>query len=1082
MKKLFKKLLHYPRALTALILVFTTIQISGQNIVVKGNVSDEDGESLPGVNIVIKGTVTGVITDMDGNYNLTGASQSDVLVFSFIGMETQEILVGSQTVINVTLKSGISLEEVIAVGYGSVRKSDLTGSVASIRTEDIVKSGAATLEQALAGRMAGVQIQNSDNAPGAGLEIRIRGNNSINASSAPLYVIDGFPIEGSSDEATNLSSTGMSPLSGIDPSDIESIDVLKDASATAIYGARGANGVVIIKTKSGKSGKLTVDFSASGGVQQMIQKYDMMDNMEYARMRHNRIYKYPDTYGNEVDETIDANAYFKDWETFKDSTNTRWIDEVSQPGIIQNYNLSTSGGNAKTNYLASVSYYNNKGVVKHTEFERITTNFKIFSDVNSFLKLGINSRMSYSVNDGTVSINSTGSANYAGVLQQALRASPLLDVNATAKDLVNNDDDIIYNPNTNPLVLLEEVDMLRKEITNYSNAFAEFNLLPGLKFKALGGLSLSYSKNARYFPSYTSWGDKANGSAGIQNQLSTRWLSENTLSYFKKLGKHRINALAGTSYQSTIIEQLNVENSNFPIETLGIDNIGVGEAYGAPNSSKSSFALGSYFGRINYNYADRYLITATMRTDGSSKFADGKKWGNFPSLAFAWRASEESFIKNLGIFDNLKIRAGWGLTGNPNIPPYMSMAGYNLIKYPSASNLATGIYPTRTGNPNLTWETTESTNVGIDMGFINNKINVTVDAYLKRTTDLLLDTDIGPSTGYAKFLYNSGQVNNKGLEIAINTVNFDRKFKWFTDFNIAFNRNEIVDLGSLATSDWMYVPGTKNYDTAILKEGEEIGLWYGYKNNGIWQQDEFEWDGSQYILKPIGTDENGNNIYPAVPSTAIEPGMRKYMDLSGPDGKPDGEINSYDMTIIGRSQPKHFGGINNRFEYKGFDMSIFMEWSYGREVFNANNLFLIDAFQNYNHLDADYWSPIIYELDENGLETSTVVDPGNPDGIYPEFGKSSYGNDTHDAFIEDASYLRIKSINFGYNFNKQQLKKLNIEGLRIYCNLLNMHTFTNYSGYDPNANSNTLKGLRPGYDFSSYPLARTIMLGLNIKL
>jgi hypothetical protein len=433
-------------------------------------------------------------------------------------------------------------------------------------------------------------------------------------------------------------------------------------------------------------------------------------------------------------------------------------------------------------------------------------------------------------------------------------------------------------------------------------------------------------------------------------------------------------------------------------------------------------------------------------------------------------------MKDVKFINNLKLRAGWGETGNPNIPPYQSLLNYNLTKYPSASTLYTGTYPLNTGNPNLKWETTEQLNIGVDLSLWNSRVTVAVDAYKKITKDLLLNGDIPPSMGFYSYLYNSGSVKNDGIEIVINTLNINRKLKWFSDFNITFNRNEVTDLGELTTNNWISVPNTKNYSTAILQEGQPIGLWYGYKTNGLWQQNEFTWNGRSYDLK---ADAEGS-----LPASLAgdQPGMWKRVDISGPDGNPDGKIDSWDKTVIGVSQPKFVGGLNNRFEYKNIDLSIQFEWSYGKDVYNANNLFFIEPYGlSSNSIVVDHWLPTQYALDENGKETNTVLDPGNPEGKYPGPGLGVTFADLHDAYIEDGSYLRIKNISLGYKFKDSVVRALNITSLKLSANILNLYTFTNYSGYDPNINGNDLGGLRPGYDLSSYPLARTFMLGISAE-
>ena len=1040
---------------------------------ITGKVVSESGEPIPGVTIVVEGTSNGTLSDTDGNYSISVNSSRKKLVFSFIGMQTQAITIGDQKVINITLKqSNIQLDEVVAVGYGTMKRSDLTGSVASVRSGEIVSSGAGTIEQALRGRAAGVVINAADNSPGAGLTIKIRGTNSISASSAPLYVIDGFPIEGEYDSGDNLTVTAQSVLSAIDPADIESIDILKDASATAVYGARGANGVVIITTKSGKAGKMKVSFSAKTGLQKMIEKYELGDAEFYSQAVHDRYFPYD----MRTNAPVQGDDYYKWWDvapySSPDTTNTNWLDEITQLGSMQNYNISLSGGNAKGNYLASVAYYKNTGIVKSTDFTRYTGNFKANGNPKEWLQLSFNSAFSFSENNGTVTVNSwDGGGGTAGILSQAIKKSPL--ISSDDKTLDSEDSDLSLIIGT-PLEIVNNVEMFRKTLQSRSNFSMTLIPIKGLHITSKLGLTKNKMDFYSYFPSTTGWGANYNGRAIIKSNDFSSFLNENTVNYIKKSGSHSFNILGGFSQQYVDRMNTTMEASNFPIETLGYNNISVGESYSAPESYASDYVLLSYFGRLNYNFGNKYLATASFRSDGSSKFAKNNKWGYFPSFAFAWRAGEEEFIKNLDFFDNLKVRAGWGQTGNPNIDPYQSLTNYGLTKYPSGNTLNTGTYTINIGNSNLKWETSEQSNIGLDASILDSRLSFVVDLYLKKTKDLLLDGDIPASTGFTSYLYNAGSIENKGIEIAVNAIILDGDFKWSADFNFAINRNKVTDLGDLVSEDWMTVPGTLNWNTAMLQIGQPVGLWYGYQTDGLWQQDAFVWNSgsNSYVLK---TDEEGN--LPAARDNA-QPGLWKFKDISGPDGVPDGEINSYDKGIIAISQPDFTGGLNSNFEYKNFDLGIFMEWSVGREVYNANmRHFTSPQTYTQNTIKFDYWKPIQYVLDASGNETSEILDSGNINAKYPL--KEAYNTDMHDGYIEDGSYLRISNITLGYKFKPSILKKIDAGSLRIYCNVVNALTFTKYSGYDPNVNAQDLKGLRPGYDLNSYPLSRMFILGID---
>ena len=1040
---------------------------------VGGQVTDELGNPLDGVSVSIKGTSKGTATNASGRFRLQ-AKQGDILEFRSVGFTTQSIpvSVSTSTLHVALLPEVLSLDEVtVSIGYGTQRKADVTGAISSISGEDIAASGSGTLELALAGKMPGVIVSATDHAPGAGMDIRIRGTNSLNASSAPLYVIDGFPVEGDFDKGRNLESTGQSPLTAIDPNDIESIDVLKDASATAIYGARGANGVVIITTKNGTAGKADISLNAQYGMQQMINPYEPQNAYEYARYLHHRYFPFAKRTAPPAEDN--ENYDWWDFEQYRDAPSTDWMKEITQLGATQNYNLSATGGNKTSNFLASVGHYSHRGIVKETAYNRYTGNLRARSKPTNYLALALNSNFSYSENNGTVTINSLGSVAGAGILQQAMRASPLKMVDDQSQTI--DDDDGVRG---NPLGTLLDVVMLTENLQVLTNASVSLFPVKGLEVKVMGGVRHA-KRDFNYFaPSTTSWGFTGNGVARIRNRSTTSWLNENTITYDRTFGGHTLNLLGGVTVQSDSDGEGEMQATNFPIQNLGYHNIGVGENFSQPYSVGEKSLLISYLWRANYAYKSRYLLTVSFRTDGSSKFAANNKWGYFPSLAAAWRLSEESFFKDLDLFQQLKLRAGWGQTGNPNISPYQSLTNYGITKQPSGTQLNTAVFPINTPNPDLKWERTVQSNIGLDMAIWGNRLSVTVDAYHKRTKDLLIRGDIPPSTGYNVYLYNSGEIENKGIELAINGLVVDKRFKWEADLNFSVNRNRVVDLGDLATQHWMQVPGVDNQSTAILQIGLPIGLWYGYQTDGLWSQSEFTWDGTRYVLAPNGQDGDGNPTYPAAIS-GTKPGAWKFKDIGGPNGVPDGNIDAYDKTVIGVAQPKFMGGLNNRFSYKNIDASVFLEWSYGKKVYNANHRYVIEQVSAYsNVLRKDYWLPIQYALDGDGMETDVVLDPGNPNGRYPGPGSSDSFQDMHDGYMEDGSFLRIRNVTLGYTFNKAALGALRMKQLRGYVNVSNLWTFTNYSGFDPDVNARNLNGLRPGFDLSSYPLARTFMIGL----
>lgn len=1044
-----------------------------QEVNITGTVTDTNGQPLPGTNIIEKGTTNGVQTDFDGNFSITVSDADVTLVFSYIGFKTKELALNGATTINVVLEESTdALDEVVVIGYGTTTKKDLTGSVASIKGDALINRGSGSVEDALYGQLAGVSLSGSDNAPGAGVDIVIRGASSINASSSPLYVIDGFPFEGTFSSAGGNESTPQSPLAAINPNDIESVDVLKDASATAIYGARGANGVIIITTKSGKSGKTKVNLDISTTLSNIIPVYEVYDTQGWAQRNFNILFPYPDR----VTLPVEGEEYFEfvDPSLLDDEPSTDWLDVVTRTALTKNYNVSVSGGNEKGNYLASFGYLNNEGVIKETDFERFTSNLKLNGTVTDKLKLSFNTRISTSTNNGTNTLNSGGAVASLGVLQSAITTSPLRTIDDVSEDVdfLGGTDFIIGNPLNN----LEEVDQIRENVDITSNISATLKIAENFEFISLFGIRATKDKFSFFAPSTTSLGRNDNGVATLRDTENNSWLNENTLSYKNNFGEHNINILVGTGLQKTTTATRSVTSRDFAIQNLGFNDISAGQDPALPTSSATEFSLASTFGRLSYDYKGKYLLNGTLRSDGSSKFAEGRKWGVFPSFSAAWKVTEEGFAKNWNAIDQLKFRGGWGQTGNPNILPYQSLTNFGIVQYISGTSIVTGVAPVNIGNESLTWEISEQSNIGIDLTMFKGRLSLVADAYIKSTKDLLLNAEIPPTLGFDRFLYNSGEIQNKGLEFALSGILMDRKdFQWNANFNIAFNENKVISLGDLATSDQIDVPGTGQSNTAVLREGEPIGLWWGLQSDGLWTQDDFTWNAATqtYDLNDV------NGQQPAVLGNA-QPGVRRYKDISGPDGNPDGLINEFDRTIIGRSQPKFVGGFTSQINYKNFDFGINLEFSYGRDVYNQNYLQTAErAPLGGNNLVLDYYLPVQYGLNSDGTENRDIIlDPGNPDGEFPILGSGDPFQAMNDAYIEDGSYLRARNISLGYTF-KDSLLKVPGESIRIYISVQNAFTITNYSGYDPNVNAQSLGGLRPGLDQGAYPLSRGFTFGIN---
>ncbi|MGL1885137.1 MAG: TonB-dependent receptor [Reichenbachiella sp.] len=1050
-----------------LICVLWQMSASAQHII-KGKVTDDTGESLPGVNILLKGSTTGTITDVDGNYNLEIPDVEGVLLISYVGYISIEENVAARVVLDFALQPDAQqLDEIVVIGYGTVKKSDLTGAVSSVKGEEIGKAGLASLDQALAGRAAGVFIQSTDNAPGASTQIRIRGANSINASSEPLYVIDGFPVMNEGGDTGAVSSGGINPMSSLNPNDIASVDILKDASATAIYGARGANGVIIITTKSGKAGETKVNLDVSHGIQTFDEdKYKVLDTQGFADFRNAYAFTYPTAHDLTDEEAQQYGNDYKYWDTsiWADSASTDWMDEISRTGQVMSYNLGINGGSESTTFNVGLGYYSQEGVIKYTDFERYSLSFNIKSKLSEKATFGLNSRVSYAQSRGTVTTNAQGGETGSGIVMSALRYKPNVPAYDEFGNPVEADPDA-ESVQTNPFLLVRDADMTTKFANAFANAYFEFEILDGLKFKTSGGINYFDNKRLSYYPSHTSWGLMTGGRGVINNFNSIGWLNENTLSYFKQFNSnHQLNLLAGTSIQHNSSFYNNSSATQFPLEDLTYYAIQNGEEIGAPISNGSDWGLLSYFGRVNYTLMSKYILTASFRADGSSRVSN--PWGYFPSAAIAWRLYEEDFIKSINFISDMKLRAGFGMTGNSTIPPYQEYTAFGSTKYAAGGNESLAVSPTRIGNKELEWETTSQWNIGLDFGFANNRISGSIEAYQKTTTDMLLNSIIPSSTGYANLFRNIGEVKNEGYELSLNTQNFIGAFEWSSNLNISQNKNKIVELGG---EDYVPVPGSSPNARAMLIVGQPVGVWYGFETDGIWQQDEFEWDpsGSRYVLGDSSLVQSG-----------AVPGKRKYKDVNG-----DGEITADDMKIIGKSQPKFQGGLTNNFSYKGFDLSVFLEFSIGKDVFNANKWWLVEADTKFhNKLDVDYWTPTVYQFyEDTGEESERVLEEGNPSNEYPRVAFGDPWGAMHDAYIEDGSYLRLKNINVGYTLPESITTAIKVQSVRFYATIQNLHTWTKYSGYDPAVDAANLNGMRPGYDFNAYPLAKSYIFGMNIN-
>jgi len=1025
---------------------------------VTGKVVDIMGE-LPGVSVVVKGTTNGTTTDLEGKFTLGNVKPSDILQFSFIGYKLQEVKVGNQRSFNITLEEDAqALEEVVVVGYQEVKKKDLTGSVAKVNMSDLLKTPSASFDQTLGGRIAGVNVSSGEGMPGATMSITIRGNNSLTQDNTPLYIIDGFPVEDARVAAA------------INPNDIESTDVLKDASATAIYGARGANGVIVITTKQGKVGKPQLTYDGSFGISTVTKKLEMMDAYEFVKLQQ------------EVDPIRTNDKYFPlyenhQWtlEDYRGAAVNNYQDEIFRTAWQQNHNVRLTGGMEGVRYNASLSYYDQEGILLNSDYERLQ------SRLNTTVKRGkldinFTANFSRSIQSGA----SPSSSSYSGMNNLFYSVWGYRPVNYPGKsleslleDLMDDEVDASNDYRFNPIADLKNA--YRKYYVNnlQLNGYVAYEFIKGLKLKISGGWTYDNRHSDTFNNSKTRYGgptstDKVNAEVVRQQRLT--WLNENILTYqtnFKK--KHFLNTLLGITLQNSDYEYYSLRMKQLPNESLGMAGMDQG-TYDKSTSTLNSWSMLSYLGSIRYNYKSKYYATASFRADGSSKFSKENRYGYFPSGSLAWSFTEEDFMeKSKKWLSSGKLRLSWGLTGNNRIGEYDYLALLDMKKSHVTTGMANTVYPfdgnadnvgvasTSLPNGDLKWETTEQWNFGLDLGFLDERINLTADLYRKTTRDLLLAATLPYSSGYQTAMKNIGKVRNDGLELTLNTKNIDTKdFKWSTNFNIAFNKNKVMELAenqtslqSTATFDQNY-NGQPNY---IAKKGYPMGMIYGYVYEGTYKYDDFDKSGNTYTLK--------GNIPHYVSESNTQPGMPKYRDLNG-----DGIINTDDRTMIGRGLPIHTGGFTNNFEYKGFDLNIFFQWSYGNDVLNANRLFFDSGFQKKRELN-QYASYI-------GRWT-----PENPDSDIPAATNSSSNIVISSRVVEDASFLRLKAVTLGYTLPNTFLKKYGIDNARIYVAAQNLWTITGYSGYDPEVSVRNT-ALTPGLDFSSYPRALSVSFGINL--
>lgn len=991
--------------------------VTQQQQTVKGIIKGPDGLPVIAANISQKGTNNATITDLNGNFTLNVTGRQPVLVISYIGYVTTEVNVSGRAFVEVVLQEDVAaLDEVVVVGYGTMRKKDVTGAVSSVRSGEITKNATSNVMQAIAGKMSGVQVVQNSGTPGGDVSILIRGVGTINDAS-PLYVIDGVPVSG-----------GMWYLN---PNDVESIDVLKDASATAIYGSRGANGVVMVTTKQAQEGHTEINFDYSYGIQHSAKTYKMLDASQYAAL-HNEM-------RTNAGPEYSLNPAFADPESL--GAGTDWVDAIFRTAPMQKVNLSMLGGNQKISHATSLGYYTQDGIMKNSSYNRLSLQSNISSKLASNITVRANVNLS-AENRRTQPVST--------VIQNAMRILPSIPIYDDNGEYAGPTGNAEWNGNAlNPVAIINEQNYRMKGFRMLSNISLEWEIIKGLKFKTTGGAELGYDYNNSYIPKYK-WGmnESKNTMQTVTSAYEQLYLWDNTLNYDKAFGKHRINAMIGTSYQEYKKESVSGAGSGCASElTTELDNATKATDVGG-NSYR--WALMSYMARLHYSYDDRYLLTATFRADGSSKFGKDNRFGYFPSFAAAWNIGNEAFMQSVKPVSLLKLRAGYGQTGNQNIGAYafadkLSVNGvYNFGSQRGfESNLVNLIYPYLLSNPSVKWESVEQYNVGLDIGFLQNRIVANLDFYVKNTRDMLTKKPVPQTSGTSLEQadwppVNIGKVLNRGFEFTVNTKNFVGEFKWETSLNMSFNHNEVVSIGG---------PEILN-GVSLIREGQPINSFYGYELGGIYQTLDEVFTGP--VMENRAPDKASHNPY-----KNTSPGDMWFVDVDG-----NGEINDLDRTVIGNPSPDCIFGFNNTFSYKNFDLSIFFQGALGNQVWNGVRASHESMNSTYNQLATtlERWTG---EGSSYSMPRAIYADPNN-------------NSRASTRWLEDGAYAKLKNLTFGYTLPEKWIRKAKMKALRLYVSLDNLCTITNYSGLDPEA------GLS-GLDYGVYPSARTYMFGVSVK-
>lgn len=1014
---------------------------------ISGRVTDTKGEGIPGVNILEKGSATGTITDVNGNFTLT-VSEGATLVVSAVGYMSKEIAVGNQASINVTLEDDVkALDEVVVVGYGTQSKRAVTGAVASIDYERFKDRSFSNVTQSLAGQLPGVNITQAQGAPGQSPIIRIRGISSITAGTNPLYVIDGMPIE-------NFN------LNTINPQDIESVEVLKDASSAAIYGSRGANGVILITTKLGRPGQTNVNVTYEHGIQEVVRQIDLMDAQQFVDYyvdAHNNAWVAAG--GNASDPNDVRGTSYKIPEDFINNpgqfgAGTNWQDVMFRVAPIDNAQVSLSGGSEKTQYLLSTAFLNQQGVLDQNYYKRLTVRANLKQNISEKFTAGANLTFA-GIYDRT-----DGIQGKSDVVSLGLQSDPIFPVYNENGNLGFKDPNSVwyrfaaYNDLQlwHPYSLTREIDKQNKTFNTLGTGYLEYNILEGLQFRSSVSVNLSNSRydSYRYDKMKYGYSSPLAAQGDVNSTFMMNWLTENTLNYQKQFGAHQLNALIGYTTQKQRDEYMAVGAGNYPNDLVHTLNAGT---VNGGTSTASEWSMLSYLARVNYNLNNKYFLTGTIRRDGSSRFGNNTKWGYFPSISGGWVLSDEAFMSGLNWVNTLKLRASYGVAGNNQIPNYGAVSLLGAANYVNGTSLANGLKVTTIANPDLKWEKTHQFNLGVDLLMLNNRVRIAAELYNSTTNDLLLNVPVPDITGFSTQLTNIGSMRNRGFEFNLHSENINRQLSWTTDFNFSLNRNQVMQLGP-GDAPIIYTDYVVTVKTEV---GQPISNFYGYIFDGVYN------------------NQGEIDATPHHPSTT--PGDPIVRDVNG-----DGQITEDDRTVIGNYQPNFISGMTNTFYYKGFEFSFMLQGSYGGEI--TNQLIRYNGIWNGGrnaYADvANYWR--------------SESDPGDGKHFKPTIAPRGLQEKFSTYWVEDASFLRVKNIRIAYSLPKQLLARTPIKTARVYVNAENVFLFTDYSNYDPEnttypattysptatATTGMPSGAMIGVDYGSYPVPRIITIGTKI--